>query len=318
MNRPAIAGNTTRSRGSCRRRCGALHTCPRAVDQRRGARYPMASLTSARGGRGPFWGWKFVRRLVVGGGSSAAVSGRRVAIRVAVALAIAVAGLVLWAAAGGTHDAGARALPRVAALDTMPVPEPPDETAYIKDKTAAVKLGKALFWDMQAGSDGRTACATCHYNAGADNRSRNQINPRQTTGVDPKFDGPGPNTQLTADDFPFHKLADPNNRASQVMSDTANVTGSQGVMPSVFDGVTPGDAVDDQHALGPDALFSIGGTDVRRTTGRNTPSVINAAFNFRNFWDGRAQNDFNGVDPFGSRSTDARVGRVNAAGGVDP
>jgi cytochrome c peroxidase len=41
-----------------------------------------------------------------------------------------------------------------------------------------VKLGKALFWDMQTGSDGRTACASCHYNAGADNRSRNQINPR--------------------------------------------------------------------------------------------------------------------------------------------
>jgi cytochrome c peroxidase len=236
-------------------------------------------------------------------------------LRVAVALAIAVAGLVLWAAAGGTHDAGARALPRVAALDTMPVPEPPDETAYIKDKTAAVKLGKALFWDMQAGSDGRTACATCHYNAGADNRSRNQINPRQTAGVDPKFDGKGPNAQLTADDFPFHKLADPNDRASQVMSDTANVAGSQGVKPTVFDGVTPGEPADDQHALGPDALFSLGGTDVRRTTGRNTPSVINAVFNFRNFWDGRAQNDFNGVDPFGARSTDARVGKVDPATG---
>jgi cytochrome c peroxidase len=256
-----------------------------------------------------------VRRLVVGGGSSAAVSGRHVALRIAIALAIAVMGLVLWAAAGGTHDAGARALPRVAALDTMPVPEPPDETAYIKDKTAAVKLGKALFWDMQAGSDGRTACATCHYNAGADNRSRNQINPRQAAGVEPTFDGKGPNEQLTADDFPFHKLANPNDRASQVMSDTANVAGSQGVKPSVFDGVTPGEPADDQHVLGPDGLFSIGGTDVRRTTGRNTPSVINAVFNFRNFWDGRAQNDFNGVDPFGSRNTGARVGKVDPATG---
>jgi cytochrome c peroxidase len=245
-------------------------------------------------------------------------TGRRVALRAAIALATAFAGLVLWVAAGGTHTAGAAKGPVVAALDTLPVPTPPDEATYIKDKTAAVKLGKALFWDMQAGSDGRTACATCHYNAGADNRSRNEINPRQPAGVDPKFDVGGPNGQLTAADFPFHKLADPNNRASEVLSDTANVAGSQGVKPSVFDGVTPGEPVDDQHAPGPDALFSIGGTDVRRTTGRNTPSVINAAFNFRNFWDGRAQNDFNGVDPFGSRSTDARVGRVNAAGGVDP
>src|SRR4051794_13056159 len=290
------------------------------LDPLTGARAPCIQCHRAdrgRDGRGLPWGWKFVRRLVVGGGSSAAVSGRHVALRIAIALAIAVAGLVLWAAAGGTHDAGARALPRVAALDTMPVPEPPDETAYIKDKTAAVKLGKALFWDMQAGSDGRTACATCHYNAGADNRSRNQINPRQPAGVDPKFDGKGPNEQLTADDFPFHKLADPNDRASQVMSDTANVAGSQGVKPSVFDGITPGEPADDQHVLGPDALFSIGGTDVRRTTGRNTPSVINAVFNFRNFWDGRAQNDFNGVDPFGSRNTGAQVGKVNAGGTVD-
>ena len=241
--------------------------------------------------------------------------GRRVALRAAIALAIALAGLVTWIAAGGTAGSvGARSKPRVAALDTLPVPTPPDETAYIKDKASAVKLGKALFWDMQAGSDGRTACATCHYNAGADNRSRNQINPRQPAGVDPTFDnGTSPNAQLTEADFPFHKLADPNNRASEVLSDTANVAGSQGVMPSVFDGVTPGEPADDQHVLGADPLFSIGGTDVRRTTGRNTPSVINAVFNFRNFWDGRSQNEFNGVDPFGVRSPGAKVAQI--AGG---
>jgi cytochrome c peroxidase len=258
-----------------------------------------------------------VRRLIDGGGSAAAVVGRRVALRAAIALGIALAGLVTWIAAGGTHTAGAKDGPLVAALDTLPVPAPADEATYIKDKASAVKLGKALFWDMQAGSDGRTACATCHYNAGADNRSRNQINPRQPAGVDPKFDFKGSNAQLTADDFPFHKLANPNDRASQVLSDTANVAGSQGVTPSVFDGITPGEPIDDQHILGADPIFSIGGTDVRRTTGRNTPSVINAVFNFRNFWDGRAQNDFNGVDPFGSRSVDARVGKVNASGAVD-
>ena len=60
----------------------------------------------------------------------------------------------------------------------MPVPTPPDLQRFVKNNTAAQKLGKALFWDMQAGADGRQACASCHYNAGADNRSRNQINPR--------------------------------------------------------------------------------------------------------------------------------------------
>lgn len=36
---------------------------------------------------------------------------------------------------------------------------------------AKVLLGKALFWDVQAGGDGQTACASCHYHAGADTRS---------------------------------------------------------------------------------------------------------------------------------------------------
>ena len=39
--------------------------------------------------------------------------------------------------------------------------------------------------------------------------------------------------------------------------------------------------------------------NVRRVEPRNTPTVINAAFNFANFWDGRANNIFNGVNPFG-------------------
>jgi cytochrome c peroxidase len=46
---------------------------------------------------------------------------------------------------------------------------------------------------------------------------------------------------------------------------------------------------------------------VRKVEPRNTPTVINAVFNFRNFWDGRANNVFNGVDPFGLRNGSARV-----------
>ncbi|MEA2380576.1 MAG: hypothetical protein QOH72_547 [Solirubrobacteraceae bacterium] len=252
-----------------------------------------------------------MRRLIVGGGSGAAVAaaGKRVALRGGIALAIALGGLVTWIAAGGTHVAGARGGPTLAALDSAPVPTPPNEATYIKDKPSAVKLGKALFWDMQAGSDGRTACATCHYSAGADSRSRNQINPRGGT-----FTFKGANAQLSAADFPFHKLSNPDDKTS-VLSDTPNVSGSQGVMPSLFDGVTPGEPADDQTFATSDPDFNVNGTPVRRTTGRNTPSVINAVFNFRNFWDGRAQNDFNGVDPFGSRDGDARVGRVDPATG---
>ena len=70
-----------------------------------------------------------MRRVIGGGGSAAAVFGRRVALRAVIALGIALAGLVTWIAAGGTHTAGAAKGPLVAALDTMPVPEPPDEAS---------------------------------------------------------------------------------------------------------------------------------------------------------------------------------------------
>lgn len=56
-----------------------------------------------------------------------------------------------------------------------------DLAEFIADIDAVEALGKAFFWEMQAGSDFRkgpngimigTACATCHYRHGADARSR--------------------------------------------------------------------------------------------------------------------------------------------------
>ena len=57
----------------------------------------------------------------------------------------------------------------------VPLPETLDD--FIKDLKAAIQLGKALFWDMQVGSDGVVACATCHFHAGTDNRTKNALNP---------------------------------------------------------------------------------------------------------------------------------------------
>jgi hypothetical protein len=39
----------------------------------------------------------------------------------------------------------------------------------------------------------------------------------------------------------------------------------------------------------------------RQVEPRNTPTTINAVFFHRNFWDGRANNMFNGVGVFGMR-----------------
>ncbi|MDG3004377.1 cytochrome c peroxidase [Paludisphaera mucosa] len=56
-----------------------------------------------------------------------------------------------------------------------------DLLEFIADADAAVQLGKAFFWEMQAGSDfhrsadgsfGGTACASCHYRSGVDPRDR--------------------------------------------------------------------------------------------------------------------------------------------------
>lgn len=77
-------------------------------------------------------------------------------------------------------------------------------------------------------------------------------------------------------------------------------------MRSNFKAINPGNPVDDAIVV-PDPVFSINGINTRQATDRNTPSSINAIFNYRNFWDGRAQNEFNGVNPFGDRDPNATV-----------
>jgi cytochrome c peroxidase len=187
---------------------------------------------------------------------------------------------------------------------------PADLDLYIKDRAAAIKLGKALFWDQQAGSEG-TACASCHYQAGADGRDRNQV----ATGPDTKFDnGHAVNFQLKLDThFPFTKFQDSQNNASPKIRSSNDIVGSQGVFKADFLGLSIGalgvDTVGalDVGAVRADATFNRLNINTRQVTGRNAPSVINAVFNHRNFWDGRAHNEFNGVNPFGDSDVNARV-----------
>lgn len=205
------------------------------------------------------------------------------------------------------------ARPTPEGLKGIPVPEPSNLANFVVDKAAAIRLGKALFWDMQLGSDGRTACASCHFHAGADNRSRNQVSPGLARRSDPSTPNPdttfkvgGPNHQFKPDDFPFHKFLDPNDRNSIVQRSYNDIASSMGVFNSRFQGVTPG-AASDMFTLAGDPTFQINGVQTRRTEPRNAPTVINAIFNFRNFWDGRATYLFNGVSPFGAFDSAARV-----------
>lgn len=142
-------------------------------------------------------------------------------------------------------------------LGQVPIPEPSNLYDFVKNKQRAIELGKALFWDMQVSSDGIQACASCHFNAGADPRTKNQLNPGLLTfELDPNTgtvspapktdfeDGKGANYQLATGDFPHHRLTDPtlfataeltsaSNETTQFPSETVrstnDVTSSQGV-----------------------------------------------------------------------------------------
>jgi cytochrome c peroxidase len=130
-------------------------------------------------------------------------------------------------------------------LSSVEIPKPAD--SEIVDEEAAVLLGKALFWDVQAGSDALTSCASCHFAAGADDR-REAIHP----GPDRAFG--------TRDDR----------------------VGSFGVVRRVFSSIGPGEE-SDRCVEEEDPLFG----SERQVTKRNTPTVIGSVFFAESPWDGR-------------------------------
>lgn len=303
----------------------------------------------------------------------------------------------------------------LAPLSSVPIPTVFGMEGILADKTAAIQLGKALFWDMQAGSDDTQACASCHFNAGADSRVNNDVNPGQAGGDNtfqvgvPFNGGKGPDYHYSAGtpgagfggyhdgDFPFHKLANPDDRFSAAL-DVNDVSGSQGVFATKMGQILVGQVGSDGKIItstggggsiaglnggindGPGLTFGPGGTNnnrrtvsgpsrfsttagaaangggsrvaiigaanvtsvetgtstpdpvfsypdpadpsalinTRKTTGRNTPSAVDAVFNFRNFWDGRAQNVCNGANPFGARDKAAHLLAVGGDGKLGP
>ncbi|HET6611203.1 MAG TPA: hypothetical protein VFG83_04410 [Kofleriaceae bacterium] len=189
-------------------------------------------------------------------------------------------------------------------------------------KRWAIVLGKALFWDQQAGSNG-VACASCHFHAGADSRLRNQINPgehdithgpkgdvafgsvRSDTGdVEPGHLPSGALASasyvLSPDDFPLHQLSDESNRNSPIITTTNDRISSQGQFAEPFEGIRSW-VFRDQCGEASTDVFHTAHYGARQVEPRQSPSFINAVFNFRNFWDDRANNLFSGVGTFGLR-----------------
>lgn len=188
-------------------------------------------------------------------------------------------------------------------LSQVEIPEPSNLGDFVKDRHAAIALGKAFFWDMQAGSDGKVACATCHWHAGADARFRNTLGQPKDKAV-PVDD---PLKTLTEEDFPLTKISgDPTSPDATVVSNNELVIGSQGAFLADFVRVVEG-RVKEVSSPRTDDVFNSGGVNLRTVTGRSSPSVINSVFNNRQNWDGRADSFFNGVNQSGRYDQDARV-----------
>ncbi len=193
------------------------------------------------------------------------------------------------------------------------------KSRIVVDQNAAIQLGKALFWDANVGSDGM-ACASCHFHAGSDRRTRNQLESgslhaadtatAQSFEINANGDG-GPDYELKASDFPLYQLADPSSKNSALLFSTDDIVSSAGTFLRQYENVNELGDGNDQCRSQYDDIFHIGALNARRATKRNAPTVINAAFNFRNFWDGRANNLFNGVSAFGGRDPNAGVWVAN-------
>jgi len=200
------------------------------------------------------------------------------------------------------------------------------DSPIVTDKTIAIQLGKALFWDTQVGSDGM-ACGSCHFHAGVDGRYKNQLAPGKlhsnaASGL--TFENTasgasgGPNYTLKRSDFPLYQLADPKDRKSAVLFNTDDVVSSAGTFSANFANLGPVKSPKDNCTPTTDSIFHAQAGNTRQVQNRQAPSVINSGFNFRNFWDGRANNIFNGVSPYGLRDPDARIWVQQADGTVSP
>ncbi len=222
-------------------------------------------------------------------------------------LASTVLALSVWSGPGYAQGAGF-------------TPILPDFSGVVKDEEWAKILGKALFWDEKLGSDGM-ACASCHFSAGADPRISNQLSPGllqvtldgdgnqigatdgtfgNASGLMPSGHPAGPSYTVQPDDFPFHQLTDEADRNSDIVTTTNDRMASAGSFDAEFKRAGRNR---DRCGNADNTVFHVNGRAARTVEPRNTPTMINAVFNFRNFWDGRAKDTFNGTGVFGRSET---------------
>ncbi|MEW4566628.1 cytochrome c peroxidase [Tautonia sp. JC769] len=203
-----------------------------------------------------------------------------------------------------------------------------DLLQFIADPEAAEALGKAFFWEMQAGSDFRrlengtfvgTSCASCHYRFGADARTR--FTERIPLVVWDEYQA-DPEHPLDQQPYPVETRAIEDLDLDSQPEPLEFISGSAGVEPLIFTGLNgcppeEGGAWNsedsERRTKSPDDVQAdhwqmfVAGNDpnngrlFRQITTRNSPTVINSVFADRQFHDGRAESTFNGISIFGDR-----------------
>lgn len=204
-----------------------------------------------------------------------------------------------------------------------------DLAEFIADVEAAEALGKALFWEMQAGSDFRrrndgvfvgTACASCHYQHGMDARRRHSERIPYVVWEEYPI-AHTRDLEFGVSRLPFDPMRSalfdtPLNESNPLTT----IVGSQGVERKIFAGRN-GKAKDEtsvwESEIWTPKQKSTKYSKVveewqmffeehdpmkqsfRQITSRNSPTVINSGFSDRLFHDGRAESTFNGFSIFG-------------------
>jgi cytochrome c peroxidase len=162
----------------------------------------------------------------------------------------------------------------------------------VVDRDAAIQLGKALFWDMRVGSDGQTACATCHYAAGADSRQSETGGMRRgSMGVAKRILTSAPTTTA---DLERSTAWTTSGWEASCRREWGNAWASHCVTtPTVPSHLAPQDRpILEQCEKG-------GGAQARMDTCKNSSTVIGASAMDRLFHDGSARGTFNGYDILG-------------------
>ena len=213
-----------------------------------------------------------------------------------------------------------------------PADEAPEADEGSASSTEAARWTARRRWRSERRSSGTKRSEATAWRAraatttpGADARVRNAISPGAPPGRgdaapassrSSRAHAGGPNHALRLADFPLLVLTLPTDRTSLPVFVTDDVVSSAGTFGGDFAG-----SIDGRYELctgGHDAVFARGGVRTRRVEPRNAPSVVNAVFSHRLFWDGRASNVFNGRNPLGERDGDgadlrARAGRRGKA-----